>query len=341
MKMGKTVIGIDVGYGNVKAVWGPEFDSKSEIIFRSVAKRTMNKQDGFGSGGEDLNRIGIEIDGFRYLVGPDASQSGAASTSDPDYVNRPEYAAFLRGAMYYMLKTRGKIENIDAMVVGLPVSNFATKKADLLKICQGSHLIPTPPSLKIEHGQMVSIHVSKVLCVPQPLGGLRMQAQLDAQAGRDLNRTTLIIDPGYLTFDWLFASGMRADIERSGSLNGGVSSLLSELSRQVSLKLGVGAIDMVELEHALETGTLVIGGKNFDFHGYGKWMDAIAADVIDRFITASNLTSRFDRILLVGGGAKYFVNALRRRFPNHAIDIDTASVMSNARGFFLIGNGLA
>lgn len=339
--MEKTVIGIDVGYGNVKAVWGPGFDSKSEIIFRSVAKRTMQATDGFGSGGEDMNRVGINVDGFKFLVGPEAAVSGAVSTTDTDFVNRPEYLALLRCAMYYMLKTRGKIENIDAMVVGLPVSNFATKKADLIKICQGSHLIPTPQLLKNEHGHMVSVHVSKVFCVPQPLGGLRMQAQLDAQAGLDLNRTTLIIDPGYLTFDWLFASGMRADIERSGSLIGGVSSLLSELSRQVSLKLGVAAIDLVELEIALKTGTLVIEGKSQEFIGYNKWMDAFAGDVVDRFVTASNLTSRFDRILLVGGGAKYFVNALRRRFPNHTIDVDGQSVMSNSRGFFLIGNGLA
>ncbi len=337
--MEKTVIGIDVGYGNVKAVWGAEFDGKNEIIFRSVAKRTMQATDGFGSGGEDMNRVGINVDGFKFLVGPDAS--GAASTTDPDFVNRPEYLALLRGAIYYMMMLKGKVENIDVMTVGLPVSNFATKKADLIEICKGSHLIPTPPSLKNEHGQMVSVHVSKVVCVPQPLGGLRMQAQLDAQAGRDLNRTTLIIDPGYLTFDWLFASGMRADIERSGSLTGGVSSLLSELSRQVSLKLGVAAIDLVELEQALKTGTLVIEGKNQEFIGYNKWMDAFAGDVVDRFVTASNLTSRFDRILLVGGGAKYFASALRRRFPNHAIDIDQQSVMSNSRGFFLIGNGLA
>jgi plasmid segregation protein ParM len=339
--MKKTILGLDVGYGNVKTVWGAECNETSENIFRSVTKRTMHKIDGFGDGSEDMNRVGIDIDGFRYLVGPDAATSGAASTTDPEYVNRPEYLAMIRGAMYYMFKAKGVIENIDIMVVGLPVSNFATKKADLVKICQGLHHIPTPPMLKNEHGQMVSIHVSKVICVPQPLGGLRMQAQLDARAGADINQKTLIIDAGYLTFDWLFGEGMKPDIERSGSLNSGVSSLLSELSRQVSLKLGVGAIDMVELEHALETGTLVIGGKNYDFHGYGKWMDAIAGDVVDRFLTAANLTSRFDRILLVGGGAKYFSSALRRRFPNHAIDIDQESVMSNGRGFYLIGNGLA
>lgn len=338
--MKKAILGLDVGYGNVKTVWGTECNASSEIIFRSVAKRTMHATDGFGSGAEEMNRVGIDVDGFKYLVGPDAATSGASSTTDPDYVNRPQYLAMVLGAIYYMLKAKGAIENIDIMVVGLPVSNFATKKADLIKICQGSHLIPAPPTLKAEHGQMVSIHVSKVLCVPQPMGGLRMQAQLDARAGANMNQKTLIIDAGYLTFDWLFAQGMKPDIERSGSLNGGVSSLLSELSRQVSLKLGVGAIDMAELEQALETGTLVIGGKNFDFHGYGKWMDAIAADVIDRFVTASNLTARFDRILLVGGGAKYFASALRRRFPNHAIDIDQQSVMSNARGFYLIGNGM-
>jgi plasmid segregation protein ParM len=338
--MKKAILGLDVGYGNVKTVWGNECNETSEIIFRSVAKRTMHQTDGFGSGGEDMNRVGIDVAGFRYLVGPDASQSGAVSTTDADYVNRPEYLALVRGSIYYMLKAKGVIENIDMMVVGLPVSNFATKKADLIKICQGSHLIPTPPTLKAEHGQMVSIHVSKVLCVPQPMGGLRMQAQLDARAGANMNQKTLIIDAGYLTFDWLFAEGMRADIERSGSLNAGVSSLLSELSRQVSLKLGVAAIDLVELEQALKTGTLVIGGKNQEFIGYNKWMDAIAADVIDRFVTAANLTSRFDRILLVGGGAKYFSSALRRRFPNHAIDIDQESVMSNARGFYLIGNGM-
>lgn len=43
---------------------------------------------------------------------------------------------------------------------------------------------------------------------------------------------------------------------------------------------------------------------------------------------------------MTGGGAKFYANALRKRFPNYEIVVDADSVMTNARGFHLLASGL-
>jgi hypothetical protein len=43
---------------------------------------------------------------------------------------------------------------------------------------------------------------------------------------------------------------------------------------------------------------------------------------------------------MTGGGAKFYVNALSRRFPDYKIIADKDSIMTNARGFYLFAAGL-
>lgn len=146
------------------------------------------------------------------------------------------------------------------------------------------------------------------------MGALRVHAGRVANAANS-SSANLIIDPGYNTFDWLMASGMRADLERSGSFGGGVSHILKEVSHQTGMALGVGTLDMIECEEALESGVLVAGAKNYDFTPFRAVAEGVADDVIDRFINALNFNRRFSQIIMTGGGAKFYANALRKRFP--------------------------
>lgn len=44
-----------------------------------------------------------------------------------------------------------------------------------------------------------------------------------------------------------------------------------------------------------------------------------------------------DNIILVGGGAAYFLDVIQERFPNHKITIADDPVFANVRGFQLAG----
>lgn len=337
--MAKKILAVDVGYGNTKLVWGAQRNAACEFHFKSVTPITKQKVE-LMTGVDGMDRIGIFVNGTQYLVGPEAFEAGGVATLETNFVDRPQYLALLRGAIYYAMKKSTMISRtIDGLVVGLPVSNFAQHKDALVKLATGIHTIPTPPGLSDMHGSTMDVTVEKVMVLPQPIGALRAHAD-NFSSIVDANATNLIIDPGYNTFDWLVARGMRADLERSGSFEGGVAHILRSVSNQASKSLAVGSIDLNECELALETGTLIINAQKYDFNAFKAIAEAAADALVDRFINALDRTRRFDQIIMTGGGAKFYVKALRRRFPDHKILVDHDSIMTNARGFYLFAAGL-
>jgi plasmid segregation protein ParM len=338
----KTVLAIDVGYGNTKVVWGNDREG-CEMHFRSLAPITMQDENVLAGIAGSMDRTTVEVKGKRYLVGPEAYLAGGVPILEGNFVKHDEYLALVRGAMHYMMRRSGVIrQRIDALAVGLPVSNFAAHKDALVQLVKGIHLIPTPAGLRSVYGPTVEVVVDKVLVLPQPIGALRAHAQdqYNLDSINNAKATNLIVDPGYNTFDWLMANGMRADLERSGSFPGGVAHILREVSGQAGKVLGVGSIDLIECEEALNSGTLVIGAKRYDFERFSQIAESAAATVVNTFLNSLNTTRRFDKIIMTGGGARYYVKALQDRFPDYEILVERDSIMTNARGFYLYAAGL-
>ena len=55
----------------------------------------------------------------------------------------------------------------------------------------------------------------------------------------------LVIDPGYNTFDWFVSVGLRPDLQRCVSLQGGVSQLRKLVANALGSKLSIGSIGRV------------------------------------------------------------------------------------------------
>ena len=293
-----------------------------------------------GSVLSENQQVGIIVNGTQYLVGPEAVDAGGVATLETNFVGRPQYLALLRGAIYYMMKCSGVVHHkIDGLVVGLPVSNFEEHRAALEKLSAGVHSIPTPVGLSETYGPTIDVDVKRVMVLPQPIGALRSHADKDSSIA-DATKTNMIIDPGYNTFDWLVARGMRVDIERSGSFEGGVAHILKSVSNQAGKHLGVGSLDFNEVELALESGILVVKSQKYDFRPYKAIAESAADSVVDRFINAQNQIGRIDQIIMTGGGAKFYLEALKRRFPEHKILAEKDSIKSNVRGFYLFATGL-
>ncbi|TBR77876.1 MAG: hypothetical protein EPN64_00075 [Burkholderiaceae bacterium] len=342
----KKIIGLDIGYGNTKAVWSASDtgnpDSRAEVCFPSVLAPCHNpalaKMDGMGS----RDRTVVEIDGKSYFVGREASVADTLRILDPEFIHRPEYRAFMAGAFHYYFKATGSVvQSIDMLVLGLPVSAFQGKRGDLKAIGSRVHRVPVPKALqRLAERDTVDFVAKKVLVVPQPFGALRLAMEKQIAGGGDLpdDGLTLVIDPGFCTLDWFLAEGMAPQFELCGSFNGGVSQILREVAHSAGLTLGTGDLNLVAVERALASGVLKLGGRSVDFSPYQAIARSVAMNVVDEFLLNFNfLKIGVSRIVLAGGGAAHYVDALRQRLPDFEISAAADSVMDNARGFYLIG----
>lgn len=348
MNTSKTIVAIDVGYGNTKAVWGRSLPNErtqgGEICFKSVAPLTSKDPNILADTAvQAMDRVQVQANGQWYLVGPDAFLAGGGHPLDSDYVRRNEYLALLRGALHYMFKSTGIVTSkIDALALGLPISNYGAHKEALKALGKQDHIIAVPVGLRPVFGDAVTVAVDNVVVLPQPLGALRAHSELrgrDSRAHRP-DALNLIVDPGYNTFDWLLCKGLQPDLTRSGSFQGGVSQILRAVSSAAGLQLACGHIDLVECEQALETGELHANGRKYAFGPYQPVAENAAEEIVDRFVNAIDMRRRFDNIIMTGGGAKFYASALRRRLPAYTIVVDEQSLMMNARGFYLIAQDL-
>jgi plasmid segregation protein ParM len=342
--MNKTIISIDVGFGNTKAVWTnpciTDSGTVDDVCFPSLAPlchQPALERAGFGG----LDRVVVDVDGKHYFVGKNPSLLDGLRMLDAGFVDRPEYRALIAGALHYYLKaTANPSASIDVLVLGLPVSSFVSKRAALKAVGSRVHQVPVPASLRQRIGDdVLSMAAKKVVVVPQPLGALWLAAAEDHSVrmlGDD--DVQLVIDPGFNTFDWFLARGLQPQLESSGSFPGGVSQIIREVAHAAGHALGTGDLNMLTTERALETGTLQHAGQRIDFTRFRPLAADSAQRVVDHFLLAFNFEAvGGTKIILAGGGAEHYVEALRKRLPGYDIRLPGESILANARGYWLIG----
>lgn len=255
---------------------------------------------------------------------------------------RDEYLALLRGAIYYSMKKSGQMHrHIDVLVLGLPVSNWRLRQAELIRIGTGSHRIPVPLAMRAEFGVTLELTIGKVVVLPQPMGALQVALNGTPPTAEGDEMIHMVIDPGFNTFDWFTSVGLRPDLQRSGSLQGGVSQLLKLVSNAAGAKLGVGSLNLNEVEKGLRKRVMNVFGHRLEMAEFQPIMQSAAREVVERFLNSINLRLGIDTIHLTGGGAAFYIEALRKAFSGYDIRLEPASVMENARGFHLVGQAVA
>jgi plasmid segregation protein ParM len=123
----------------------------------------------------------------------------------------------MRGALHYM-----RVSAIDLLVVGLPVATFRTHKAALEKLATGVHDV----------GRGKTVEVRKALAV-----ALVHFAASSNKLDKLSKETSLVIDVGSRTFDWLVARGMRPVTRRSHSVNRGTFDIGQKIASEISLDI--------------------------------------------------------------------------------------------------------
>jgi plasmid segregation protein ParM len=318
---------IDVGFGYTKYS-AAEDNGIVYKSFPSIAPRSSKIENSDLSMINERDTIIVTVDGTAYEVGPDSlllETSDTTRTLNDQYIHTAQYKALTYGALAYMNE-----ESIDLLVVGLPVSNYESHHEALKRHLIGVHKI----------NEKFSCNIKNVLVVYQPLGGLThcMSLSKTTLANYDLEYSmNLIIDPGFLTVDFLLANGNKMIENKSGAHNGGVSRILNAIADSISKKLGKKYENYNAIDRALKRRKLKIAGKDEDLLEHIKNTKSVIESPITYMKNMIGDGSDIDNIILLGGGANIFEKTLKENFKDREIIVIEDPSFANVKGYQIIG----
>jgi len=328
--MSEIVRAIDVGYGQTKYVATAGERSIRCDQFPSVAAISEHtaKRDAIGG---TRKTVALAINGITYEVGPDVHLVGRpypARKMDDGYYQTPEHLALIRGALAYM-----NVEAVHLLVLGLPVHIFKQKGTaqSLKKRVKGEHDVGDGRTVRVEDVQVVA----------QPSGALVCFGAIERRMADLRSEKSLIIDAGARTFDWLVTQGMRVVEGASNSVARGMHDVLRELARGLARDVGVEVSDLDRIDRALRSGTNPkFMGTERSLSKHLRTAKAITDDAVAEMKHYVGNGHDIDNIVLGGGGAFFFLDAIAREFPGRQVRVLDDAVYANVRGFQIAGMDL-
>ena len=327
------VAGIDIGYGNLKAVGGLRGPGgKSEIVLPAGAaplsampRRSDARADLMG--GEEVL---IEDQGWAAGVEQIHIQNRTRLTHE-NYPTTREYRA-----LYLAALARLGFRKIDMVVTGLPVSQYYGPQADELKAKISAMMVGRQPV-----NSETVVDVAEVMVVPQPMGtffGVATEPKFAALATAHLQ--ILVFDPGFFSVDWVVMSGQSVMHQWSGTSKLATSVILENAAADMTKDLR-RQITRDQLDAALRRGspTLKVGlDGEADFRAsLATAAVEVGSTVADEVMTSLRNARQIDLIIVTGGGAELYEPALRAAFPQAELVTPADLVLGNARGYHSLG----
>lgn len=273
----------------------------------------------------------VNVEGTLYEVGPDSADLDSNDSTrnlNDQYIYTDQYKAAYLGALHYMGEA-----TIDLLVVGLPLTTIH-RAADLKSLCVGEHKI----------NDTTTVTVKDVLVLPQPLGGLYycLSQRQDREEFEFLaEETNLIIDPGYLTFDFLTTNGEKINDARSGAHPGGVSKVLRAICESLSAKFGVKYDNLSAIDKAIERRRIKINGKVEDLLEHIRYAKPAIEGSVNYMRNVAGDGADIDNIILFGGGQHIFAKTLLNYYKNHTLYVLGDAQFANVKGFQAAGEAHA
>ena len=339
----KFVLGLDIGYGNVKMAYGyagKDFaDLKKKLTVKSFPATFMKiiSEDPTLTyklkNEEKIVKFKEREKEHDYVVF--AKDSSKLPTFEDDrcldvfYPQTEQYMVLFLGAL---LETRQK--EIDLLVIGLPVDQ--AKKSDKIEYVKKRLTGTFQPS----RGKTVT--VKEVMVIAQPVGAYFSFASNSPNPPEAFQQSTLFIDTGFYSVDWvLMVSGIIRE-RSSGSNPNAVSMIIEDtVFRVASEQNGGDVIGATRFEDAVRGGRnyVVSKGKKIEFGNvFGECSENRVTSVIRSIKKAVRADEKlFDDVVLVGGGASYLEAAVREYFPRQNVFLEANNLTANAEGFYWYG----
>ena len=210
-------------------------------------------------------------------------------------------------------------DTFNQIVVGLPINQYKTNRGQLEQLVQENKM----KTLKV-NGKLREIVISDFKVYPDGIG---------AYYSFNSKEDVIIIDIGGRTTDIAYISNKKhqlSDTVAVGTLNI-YKEVATKLNSEYSLDLDIQKVDRIT-----ERGTLKVDNKDVDL----RFITGILKNNFFKIKEALdfNFPARTEKIILVGGGAKLFVKAFKKRYENCEIAEET--VFANALGFRKVGEKL-
>jgi plasmid segregation protein ParM len=332
MSKKQSVRAIDVGYGNTKFVVGTAQGDVQCDHFPSLVPLAATNDLGAGLL-QRRSTFVVDVNGVRYEVGKDSVIAQGANPSrvlDPSFAKTDAYLALIRGAFCYM-----DTAEIGKLIVGLPVSTVKELGPDLERRLTGEHPIPAGNG----KSQIVNVHSVKALA--QPLGAFFDYTHRTNTYHDMKSQMNLIIDPGFFTLDWLLCKGIKPIDSRSNAHNGGMSSILRVLADEIGKRFKTQISDLSLIDNALRHNKgIKVFGKEFPLDEFKPLIQAQAKQAVSALVANVGSGVDIENILIAGGGATIYFDAIKDAFPHHDIKIARDPIYANVRGFQRAGDQL-
>lgn len=331
----KFILGLDIGYGNVKMAYGYAGNKPAELqkkltvkSFPATFQKITSENSSLAYRSKGNEKI-VSFKDHNYVVF--SSESSKLPTFADDrcmdafYPQTDQYMVLFLGSLLEVGK-----EEIDLLVIGLPVNQ--TTDAEKIEYVK-SHLTGTFQSAP----KAKKVTVKEVAVIPQPVGAFFNSV---ASNTGSFDQSTLFCDIGFFSTDWVLMVASVVRDEASGSTSYAVSSIIDDTAYQIGSQHG-NAISTTRFEDAIR------GNRNFIMSAdekieFTETFEKCSEEVVSRVIRIIKKAVRydeeiFDHIIVVGGGAAYFEDAIKKAFPKKKVLREANSVTANATGFYWYG----
>lgn len=318
---------LDLGWGYTKYSCRDIIDDSLDYLsFPSLAPRHAGMDLSMSIIGRRDTKI-VNVDGTQYEVGPDSADldtTDASRNLNDQYIHTEQYKAVFYGALAYMNEP-----HIDLLVVGLPLSNMHNA-GKLRELMVGTHKVT----------EDLSVEVRDALVLPQPLGGLYYCFSLSETKPEFeflKEEMNLVIDPGFLTFDFLLTNGEKVVDNRSGAHTGGVSKVLRALADSISSKFNIKYENLGALDAGLRKRRIRVNGQVEDLTEHIRNTRSVLEGSVNYMRNLVGPGTDIDNIILLGGGSHLFRKTIEQYFPNHTLHVLEDAQLANVKGFQLAG----
>lgn len=323
-------IGLDVGYGAVKAV----SDGKS-AVFPSVWARAIEQRFQTSITAEKYPGDDISDDEGDWWIGNkamkhapgDRKQNARGRTASETSIGHVARVRLAKAAIskLYPMRTNGDVVHI-RLATGLPVSHMPGA-AELKAAFIGQHLIQT------DIADFVA-NITECAVMPQPYGTI--YANMIMPTGK-LNpchtyTRTGVVDVGTFTIDIALDDDAEYLDEMSASSEASVSRIHTLISAEYERRFSQ-KIDQEDIETITRNGCIRVKGKLENF------TDVVAqgrAELTEATLNLMGRTwgaaTRVDVIYVAGGGAGFVFDELKRAYPQAQL-VENAQ-LSNAQGYY-------
>ena len=321
------VVGLDIGYSNLKCVAGvcgmhPRLQVMPAVAAPEAHVAVRLQADA----GQSPQGIAVSLDGRRWIAGvPPARVSGWQRALHEDYVASDSYRALLLAALQVI-----GVERIDRLVTGLPVAQAMepTHRERLRARLQGRHALADG-----------AVEVAEVRVIAQPVGAfVDLLMQADAPLVERISAgTVLVIDVGFFSVDWSVLVNGDLRQTTSGTSLQAMSVLIDAAAERLRTERG-GKAALAAIEQALaqRRSAILLHGDWVELAPYlqraARAVGPLALEALRRDLRHEQTNA--DLLLLTGGGAALFEPVVRAVFPEAPLRLSVDPLAANARGYF-------